>query len=142
MREILFRGKRVDNGEWVEGSIVVSQDRINYGKCYMTSSVCDFSYGDNGDRIRLGCFVEVIPDTVCQFTGLRDKNGKRIFEGDIVKTDKFNEPNKLYVITYDELMGAFIGDNENFYFTTFDGDSNLFEVIDNIHDNPELMKRE
>lgn len=138
MRAILFRGKRINNGEWIEGYLVKLgresfSDPERYGICNKAiplgvSGVCY--------NLRID---EVIPETIGQYTGLTDKNGKKIFEGDIVKTEKFNEPNKLYVITYDELTGAFIGDNENFYFTTFDGDSNLFEVIGNIHDNSELL---
>lgn len=134
MREILFRGKRVDNGEWVEGSIVVSQDRINYGKCYMTSSVCDFSYGDNGDRIRLGCFVEVIPETVGQFTGLYDKNGKRIFDMDILSFETMRGTIS-FTVYYDEECGVWqpFGDS----YCGFDPKD--VEVIGNIHDNPELL---
>ena len=138
MREILFRGKRIDNCEWVEGAFLNDRD----GAFYISPAVSDISYGDCGNRRRIGCWYKVYPSTVGQYTGLKDKNGKRIFEGDIVKTDKFSEPNKQYIIKYDLQFGAFIGqDRYNVYFVTFDGDSGEFEVIGNVHDNPELLEK-
>lgn len=128
MRQILFRGKRIDNGEWVEGYFV-NLWLMHYQK--HQPIITD----DNAVS------YDVDPSTVGQYTGLTDKNGKKIFEGDIVKTDKFSEPNKQYIIKYDLQFGAFIGqDRYNLYFVTFDGDSGEFEVIDNIHDNPEFLK--
>ena len=130
MREILFRGKRLDNGEWVEGYFV-NLWLIHYQKHQPIIT-------DNN-----AVSYDVDPSTVSQYTGLTDKNGKKIFEGDIVKTDKFSEPNKQYIIKYDLQFGAFIGqDRYNLYFVTFDGDSGEFEVIGNIHDNPELLEVE
>ena len=125
MREIIFRGKRLSNGEWVYGFIIKT-----FGTYYII---------DKDDDKNIA--YKIIPETVGQYTGLCDKNGKKIFEGDIVKTDKFSEPNKQYIIKYDLQFGAFIGqDRYNLYFVTFDGDSGEFEVIGNIHDNPELLE--
>ena len=138
MREILFRGKRLDNGEWVEGAFMNDRN----GAYYICPAVSDISYGDSGTRRRIGCWYNVDPSTVGQYTGLKDKNGQRIFEGDIVKTDKFSEPNKQYIIKYDLQFGAFIGqDRYNVYFVTFDGDSGEFEVIGNVTDNPDLLEK-
>lgn len=132
MREILFRGKRKDNGEWVEGCGIIATE--NWVSIFTVIDDID----ENSSEVNE---IEVIPETVGQFTGLSDKNGNRIFEGDIVKTDKFSEPNKQYIIKYDLQFGAFIGqDRYNCYFVTFDGDSDEFEVIGNIHDSPELLK--
>ena len=134
MREILFRGQRTHSGEWIEG-------------CYVRHVVrnCPFAYITLSNTAEL---IRIYTDTLGQYTGLTDKNGKKIFEGDIVKTSKFNTPfslsiNKKYIIKFDLQFGAFIGqDKYDMYFTTFDGDSDEFEVIGNIHDNPELLKGE
>lgn len=141
MREILFRGKTYPKKDgsafddtWVFGNLIQNGDKF-----YIHPKANSFYL--NGELSGFLVLHKVIPETVGQFTGLTDKKGKKIFEGDIVKTDKFSEPNKQYIIKYDLLFGAFIGhDRYNSYFVTFDGDSDEFEVIGNIHDNPELMK--
>lgn len=113
MRKILFRGKSIYSGEWLYGSYLPNDYIVEFGE----------------DR------RSVDAETIGQWTGLVDKKGVQIFEGDIVKTDKFGEPNKIYVIEYNLLFGAFIGtDGYGMYFVTFDGDSDQFEVIGSIHD--------
>ena len=86
MREILFKAKRTDNGEWVEGYIVKcpSAVQIGNGSCWYID-VPPVDPDDNGGR------YNVDPETVCQYTGLTDSNDMKVFEGDILKfTDKFN----------------------------------------------------
>ena len=134
MREILFRGKRKDNGELVYGFYC-------YNPLMKRGEMFSF------DAVR--CYVyEVIPETVGQFTGLTDRNGKKIFEGDIVRFQYAN-----YVVQReDETPGgcwastAYILDEIGVdcflsFEETIDNYCNeiCVEIIGNIHDNPELL---
>ena len=131
MREILFRGKRTDNGEWIEGFYSAEEydpyiEKIEYIPRIQIIGKC----------VSLG----VIPETVGQYTGLTDKNGKRIFEGDIVERVSDGERAVISWLKYSACFGlSFDG-----WCCGFDNyDDNLpsnFEVIGNIHDNPELLE--
>lgn len=125
MREILFRGKmKTDNGEykkgdWVFGDLV----RLKDGEKIYT-----MIYG----------IGEVDPSTVGQYTGMTDKNGKKIFEGDIVQSTKTKE---TAVVQWFSEHSAFMvwckSSNEiGFLYEC----TKIIEIIGNIHDNPELLK--
>ena len=133
MREILFRGKRVDNGEWIQGDIV--QFPV-HGVVRIVEQ--EPSYKD----------AEVDSDTVGQYTVLTDKNGRKIFEGDIIHLEYsqvffggeyFGE----YTAEVSYKEGCFItdginnGDEIETPLSGFDNDE--LEIIGNIHDNPELL---
>lgn len=121
MRDIEFRGKRTDNGEWVHGNLVRG---------------CDEKYAyivEFGNRELCRNYVNVNPDTVGQYTGLKDKNGTKIFEGDIVRRVWLGKMS-IYQIVYDNGLASFIG-QAGIKFTTFDYDSTEFEVVGNIYDN-------
>lgn len=137
MREILFRGKRVDNGEWVYGYL--SKSRLQgYENNTLQPSI---------DREESGVMITsvVIPETIGQYTGLNDKNGKRIFEGNIVKvTDDKRDAREFDINIGIGLVEFFNG----FWCISEHIDNSLYdmkrcfgvEVIGNIHDNPELLE--
>ena len=125
MREILFRGKSVTDGRWVFG------DLSNYGDCKTITTVKDFSIIDS---------CEVIPETVGQYTGLKDLHGTRIFEADIVKVyDVYCNETVVGVVEFCD--GSFrIYDKD---FTSYDRWMYCkVEVIGNVYDNQELLKGE
>lgn len=132
MREILFRGKRIDNGGWVYGDLLQDGDLNNFVIVYF-----DYYMDENGWQ-RNYCQDEIIPKTVGQYTGLLDKNGTEIFEGDIVKWF-----GKKYTVVYKD--GRFIGEKEHFIGVDEYEFINLYgalEVIGNIHDNTEPPEEE
>lgn len=122
MREILFRGKDKETGEWVEGCLYLCHD----GTCEISSYNDDF----NIERWT----SQVTNESVGQYTGVNDKNGRKIFEGDIVRI------NEKYVDAVIFSNGCFCMDRQimmfEFTYQYFD----KIEVIGNIHDNPELLK--
>ena len=142
MREILFRGKRIDNGELVEGAFLNGRD----GAFYICPAVSDISYGDSGNRRRIGCWYKVDPSTVGQYTGLKDKNGKKIFEGDMIKPFD-DEIDKMVVeFHYGQFLLCLYGERgylaeygcfESEPLSSYGDD---IEIIGNIHYNPEYMK--
>ena len=121
MSEILFRGKRTDNGEWVK---------------------CSETYIRDGDGIWLSdenlnvVVVTVIPETVGQYTGLTDKNGVRIFEGDIV--DYISSD----VIGNSKTGTIIVEDMTDYDTMIYLNHSDELQIIGNIHENPELLDRE
>lgn len=138
MREILFKAKRIDNGEWVEGNYVKKYDLS--GKRHL------ILYVDN--YVRWKC-VGIDPKTLCQFTGLYDKNDKRIWENDIVNTDsnvraqiKFGLYSNSFS-TWKRNQGFYMDFmNKEYYRPDLGYWAKKTVVIGNIFDNPELAKEE
>ncbi len=134
-REILFRGKQKDNGEWVYGYYVClngSQHRIYTG----------YAETDCGEYFAE--YLEVIPDTVGQYTGLTDKNEKKIFEGDILEFTNDEGDKSLYKVLWSIIFAGWvikrIGMNcDAETMDCWSGWREYYEVVGNIHDNPELI---
>lgn len=143
MREIKFRGKIKDNNEWI------------YGYFYEKAQPLQCIKSENDESEKRKCFiifpgfadwnmprpmyqVEVLHDTVGQYTGLKDKNGKEIYEGDIYH---MGDKNIKYVVTWHDtgLIGKQLGSSSYAGLTHW---RNKIEIIGNIYDNPELLERE
>ena len=151
MRVILFRGKRIDNGEWVcSGNLIHFNEGDQHfianlnDKCITTHDENDHIIAIEDTRI-----YKVIPETVGQYTGLT-KNGNKIFEGDVFawNDNEIDEitgkpyPDEISVVCFDDKKSAFVsktlnGGCEGLYETISDKNS---RYIGNIHDNPELLK--
>lgn len=148
MREIKFRGKRVDNGEWVCGSMLTFTNKMasitpSYTKVFKASN----------EVMTIKNIYDVDPATVGQYTGLHDKNGVAIFEGDIVRVkwtvkyvsaDKPDEEHVANAVVYwNDFRASFAleiseyANNDLFGYVR----DKVAEVIGNVHDNPELLER-
>ena len=141
MREILFKAKRKDNGEWIEGSLIDLD--IDSGYCYIVPPYKQASTLPIGFLITDGMKL-VIPETLCQFTGLCDKNGKRIWENDVVWL-VYDGKEHIYQIVWDNSELDFKATNgEENYGSNFEYllCCDEIEVIGNIFDNPELLQEE
>ena len=129
MREILFRGKRTDNGKWIYGDL----RHISDWKGGYNPHIVDNTNGRNNSVTGL----EIIPETIGQYTGLTDKNGVRIFEGDIVSLVKHD--GLIYKVVYVPCRYELVNSKGVNCFVLDIYKSENIEVIGNIHDNPELL---
>lgn len=130
MREILFRGKRLDNGEWVYGDLSL-QNLCGVPLIYA---------GMNSD-------YKIDPETVGQYIGEIDDTGAKVFEGDIMLVDT-EDGHKLFKIQFSQgedehqficgFMGVYLGDADVYD----EDDVPYYRVIGNIHDNPELLGKQ
>ena len=120
----LYRGKRLDNGQFIEGSLI--------GEDVIVGKIVDFEE----DYFTTEFWYKVVPETVGQFTGMTDKNGTKIFEGDIIKWIDSDGNNRIDKVLFSN--GGF--HLCNIYYNIGGYKGNSLEVIGNIHDNKELLK--
>ena len=126
IREVIFRGKRTDNGKWVKGYLYITH--------IGSHEIGSYDAEINIERLTF----DVIPETVGQYTGLTDKNGVRIFEGDIVSLVKHDS--LIYKVVYVPCRYELVNSKGVNCFVLDIYKSENIEVIGNIHDNPEILK--
>lgn len=126
MREILFRAKRIDNGEWVEGL-----PQKMWGEWHIINTEDE------------NTAYPIDPETICQYTGITDKNGKRIWENDILVEKHRGRIHYIFKVVWDAEEGSWMCESK------FDSkygigiiNSSKFEKIGNIFDNPEMLKED
>lgn len=159
MREILFRGKRIENEEWVFGSLLIDgeahkpieKENLSFSKCYIAPETdrenIKTRFNDGSFYLNTIAY-HIIPETIGQYTGLKDTKGKKIFEGDILQY--WNRYQEKYegtcVVKYGEfncsccdgVYGWYLEDGDIRYLE--DETYLLYEVRGNIYDNPKLLK--
>ena len=143
IRTIMFRGKRIDNGEWVYGGFKCEKIGEYTIAVFIIEKLTDGVFENH----------RVDPESIAQFTGLTDRNGKKIFEGDIIKADDY-----IFAVKFGKCGGVANAEKYGymgFYLEAFSESTKLsvkyglrddicyfedIEVIGNLHDNPELLK--
>lgn len=149
--EILHKAKRKDTGEWITGYYVEDNNRHGDNKGFILQAATDisYSYGDNGTRIRIGCFLEVDPKTVCVYIGKNDGKGNKIWSHDIASINAcyYMEPEENFFgeIVYCEAWTCWcikqpgeenlipLGECEGTYKTDI-------RVLGNSFDNPDMLE--
>lgn len=150
MREILFKAKRIDNGKWVKGYLFDNGFGGEEKKYFIGILIIEKYNGTACDEWDITgiAFCEIDPETLCQFTGLRDKNGNKIWENDIV-----NHNGEYAPVKFGMYCSSFDYGNYNFgFYVDFPEDTfyrkelgywcGKVESAGNVFDNPELLQEE
>ena len=140
MREILFRAKRIDNGEWIEGFPFAIYYDGQPMLCIGTEPLCVNDYSEIiGENVSWALVDE---ETLCQYTGLKDKNGNRIWENDIIRVENSIDEGTGMVEFYGGMWYVDKGVNNSLYDIMLYDDEAEVCVMGNIFDNPELLRQD
>lgn len=134
-REIKFRGKRIDNGEWVCGSLIETN--------VIVDKIVEFTE----EYFCTEWWCKVDPETVGQYTGLKDKNGRQIWEGDIIQTQRIQYSSSGHFAGMSDHIGSVVFNDGRFAIRMESGaipdlgfGLSFHEVIGNIHEHPHLLE--
>ena len=155
MREILFRGKSTEDGKWFTGQLLHFKSPVSEKELDIVIEGCEWD--DFNEWFNICRRAKVVPETVGQYTGFTDKNGKKIFEGDIIrKTNEgrypeiftanictdFRVKEEVYYEPLEHFKEIILRDFKSYDYIV--GPEHIesfeYEIIGNIHDNPELLK--
>lgn len=137
MREILFKAKRIDNCKWVEGNLIITPKADEDFKAIIIpfDDNGEYTEGVNDNDLGFETWYKVDMTTICQYTGLTDKNGNKIWENDVVRLYE-----DLYIVTWEEDDATFALEDVGVVAHFGNVDSKWCEVIGNKFDNKELLE--
>lgn len=133
MREILFRAKRLDSSEWVEGHLISYED----GRARIVASKTDIFCYEKDDSVIQTVSHLVDLETICQYTGMKDIENNKIFEGDIMETSIDGLKYHVGVVEFSDASFGLKCTNWDAFFLCFVAGN--YKIIGNIHDNPEFL---
>lgn len=137
MRETLFRGKSAEDGKWFTGQLLHFKSPVSGKELNVIVEGCEWD--DSKEWFNIGRRAKVVPETVGQYIGLKDRQGKPIFEGDIVEVDGEEFP---FLIEYDEQDAIWLATNRYDTLSFRDNiTNNDCTIISNIYDNPNLLSK-